>query len=260
MRDGIVLHVESDGDGPALVLAAGLGGSAAFWDPLVPRLASRFRLIRFDHRGVGRSDRPATGHSIARLSADVTDILDALGIDRADFVGHSTGGAIGQELALTAPDRLRRLVLSGTWARADARFRLLFETRIAVLEALGPRAHQGLALLLGSGADWSPAREAEVAGALDIADSMAPLDAAILGQRMRMLLDFDRLDDLPTVSMPTLVVSAEDDMIVSAVQGRAIADAIPGARFALQAGGHFFPRVDPHGFCWLVTAFLEEHP
>lgn len=253
--DGCVLHVEHEGSGPPLILISGLGGTADFWDGVRPALAQAFQLVVFDHRGTGRSARPADGYSIGRIAKDVIAIMDALGIERAHVVGHSTGGAVTQTLALDAADRVGRIVISGSWARADYRFRLLFETRLAVLQAAGPEAYTAFGQILAYPPAWVNENETRVAGAIArSAKELAAPEAA--AARLRMLLEHDRLDDLQRITAPALVIGADDDMIVPVAHARMIAERIPGATYAELTGGHFFPRTMTRDFLDLVRGFL----
>jgi pimeloyl-ACP methyl ester carboxylesterase len=102
-----------------VLLVAGLGGRGEFRPADVTALARVFRVITHDHRGTGGSTLSPGPYSVARLADDVLRPMDALGVERADFVGHSTRGAIRPHLALRAPQRLHRLVLSRTWCRPD---------------------------------------------------------------------------------------------------------------------------------------------
>ncbi len=254
--DGCALHVEREGDGTPLLLISGLGGTADFWAPLRPLLRDDFQLVLFDHRGTGRSDRPSHGYSIQRIAADAIAIMDALRIDRAHMVGHSTGGAVTQTLALDAADRVDRIVISASWARADYYFRLLFETRLAVLEHAGATAYASLGQVLGFPPAWITEHEADVRRAIARGEQeLASPDAT--AARLRMLFAHDRLADLPRITAPTLVLGASDDMIVPIAHARAIADRIPGAEFRELTGGHFFPRSQTARFVEIISRFLR---
>ena len=115
MPDTVRLHHVVDGDtGPVVVLGASLGTDLSLWDDLAADLARDHRVVRFDTRGHGRSPAPDGGYTVEGLTADVVALVDELGVDRFAYVGLSLGGAIGQVLALTHPQRLSSLVLACT--------------------------------------------------------------------------------------------------------------------------------------------------
>src|SRR5437867_6086630 len=135
------IYYEEAGEGPPLLLVPGLSGVGSFWAPQVRELARDFRVIVHDHRGAGRSTHSRIRYSVEQMAADVIGLMDALGLDAAHFVGHSTGGAIGQVLAQDHARRLRSLVLSATWAGPDPYFRRLFEARKQTLLDSGVEAY-----------------------------------------------------------------------------------------------------------------------
>jgi 3-oxoadipate enol-lactonase len=117
----VEVHHELTGpsDSPVLVLAGPLGGTLEIWKPLVDPLAERFRVLRYDHRGHGRSPVPHGSYAIPDLAVDALALLDRLDIERAAFCGLSLGGMVGIWLAVHAPERLSSLVLCSTSAYYD---------------------------------------------------------------------------------------------------------------------------------------------
>src|SRR6516225_1566855 len=109
------------------------GGVVSFWEDQVATFAKRFEVVTFDHRGFGQSDPSRIGYTVERMAVDVIGLMDALGIKRGHVVGHSTGGAIAQTMAIEYPSRLASVVLSATWSKTDAYFRRLFGLRKEVL-------------------------------------------------------------------------------------------------------------------------------
>jgi aminoacrylate hydrolase len=108
------IHWEEHGqpDGPAILLSSGLGGSGSYWQPNLAALGTRQRVITYDHRGTGRSDRDVPGDlTVDAMAADVVALMDAIGLQSCTFIGHALGGHIGLALALSAPERLDRLVV-----------------------------------------------------------------------------------------------------------------------------------------------------
>ena len=116
------LWVDDRGDGPPVLLIAGLGDPAEAWTFQQEELSSRYRTIAFDNRGVGRSPLPDTPLTVAGMADDAATILDELGIDRADIVGFSGGSVTAQELAIRHPERVKSLVLMGTFGKGDRYF------------------------------------------------------------------------------------------------------------------------------------------
>jgi len=131
------LYYERNGMGFPVLFVSGLGGFASFWQDQVAAFSKRFEVITFDHRGFGESDPSRIGYTVERMAVDVVGLMDALGIKRGHVVGHSTGGAIAQTMAIEYPNRLASVVLSATWTKTDAYFRRLFALRKEVLQRLG---------------------------------------------------------------------------------------------------------------------------
>jgi 3-oxoadipate enol-lactonase len=120
MRSVEVHHeLAGSADSPVLVLAGPLGSTLDIWEPHVDRLAERFRVLRYDHRGHGQSPTPSGPYEIADLGGDAIALLDRLGIERAAFCGVELGGMVGIWLAAHAPERVSALVLCSTSARYD---------------------------------------------------------------------------------------------------------------------------------------------
>jgi 3-oxoadipate enol-lactonase len=112
--NGIDIYFEEHGSGEPLLLIMGWGGNAATWNPQLPGLAERYRVIAFDNRGIGRTSAPPGPYTIGQLADDALGLLDALELERAHVFGISMGGMIAQELALAHPGRIGALVLGCT--------------------------------------------------------------------------------------------------------------------------------------------------
>ncbi len=255
--DGCRVTYDVSGNGEALLLIPGLGGAASFWSDIVPLLADRYKVIAFDHRGTGRSDRPAGRYTLSRIARDAVEILRAENIEKSHIAGHSTGGMVAQFIALDAPQTVRSLVISGSWEKPDARFVALFAARLAVLRAAGPKEYQKLTHALGFPSHFLEANadllERAVEGA---ADALSPLPVA--EARIAMLLTDERSGELQRIAAPTLVIGATDDALIPFAHSRRLAALIPGARLAVIDGAHFFPRVHPGRYARTLRDFLEE--
>ena len=226
LEDGGQLHYEVHGSGPPLFLVPGLGGLGSFWQPHMAALAERFTVVLHDHRGTGQSSLERIDFSVGQMAGDVLELMDHLGIGRTHLVGHSTGGAIGQTIALDAPDRLERLVLGATWASADSYFRLLFESRAEILRGLGPGAYQRASALFL----WPPfwVRDHPEVGAVDDAEAERRIpDPELVLRRIAAIQRFDRRAELCRITTPTLVIGARDDNVTPAYLSEDIARLIP---------------------------------
>lgn len=126
----IDVYYEVHGDGPPLVFVGGLGVDLTVFAPFVAQLARGFRVLTFDHRGAGRTDKPDIVYSIPMMAEDTAGLMDALGLARAHVVGVSMGGRIAMELAARYPGRVDRLVLISTAATGTGRLRLPLPVRI----------------------------------------------------------------------------------------------------------------------------------
>jgi aminoacrylate hydrolase len=253
--DGCRIHYETFGiAGPRLILIPGLSGDGRFWAGVVRVLEADHRIIVTDHRGAGRSDRPEGPYSIPLIVNDIAGLLTQTG-GSAHIVGHSTGGAIAQVLALDHAELGLSYTISSSWARADTRFRTLFSARAELLEAGMAETYQRLGHVLSH----EPSYLETHAGQLEAAVAAAPHTLApltVTAARVRMLLDHDRLADLPRIDAPVQVIASTGDILTPPILSQAIAAAIPGAGFVTVPGAHFHPLADPEGFAAIIRRFI----
>src|SRR5689334_23864116 len=113
------LYCERHGAGFPVLFISGLSGHGAYWRDQVPAFAKRFEVVLHDQRGIGQSDHSRVAYTVERMAQDVVRLMDALGIAKAHIVGHSTGGAIAQILAIEHPQRLASAVIAASWTKAD---------------------------------------------------------------------------------------------------------------------------------------------
>ncbi|NWG75822.1 MAG: 3-oxoadipate enol-lactonase [Rubrivivax sp.] len=124
-------------DRPWLVMSHSLACNIAMWDPQMPMLGKRFRVLRFDTRGHGASDAPPGPYTLEQLADDVKGLLDALGVRETHWMGLSMGGMIGQTFALKYPGILKSLVLADTSSRIPEEAQPLWAERIRIAESQG---------------------------------------------------------------------------------------------------------------------------
>jgi aminoacrylate hydrolase len=249
--DGGTLAYEAAGAGAPIVFIAGLGGHGSYWKAQIQSFSPDFQTVTFDHRGVGASTG-SLPYSIEQWAGDTLRLMDHLKIGRAHLVGHSTGGAIAQVIATGHADRIASLVLGGTWARPDARFRRLFEFRARVLHELGPEAYEDLGLTLTLPAGLPPGAATR--------PSARHTPADVVLARIDALLAHDARDRLRHIRTPTLVIAADDDVLVPRPLSEVIAGEIAGARLHVFArGGHHFPQTQTEAYNELLRDFFRAH-
>lgn len=257
VRDGAELFWECHGgDGPPLVLAAGLGGVGTYWEPNIPALRERFCVYTFDQRGTGRSSRCAV-ESVEQMSADLVAILDDAKLDRVHYLGHSTGGAIGVATALDYPQRLASLMVYASTTCGDAYRRRIFALRAALHKSMGAESYAAYTTLLlyppyYINANHESLLAAEARAARDLGDPH------VQQSRLNAILAFDRRDELRTITIPTAVVCADDDILTPSYFSRDYAARIPNAESHwFDRGGHALSRTEPDTFNALALAFFN---
>ena len=246
------------GDGVPVALVAGMGGAGTYWAPQLANFAARHRVLVTDQRGTGRSARVKV-ESIEQLAEDFVALLDALNVEKVHFVGHSTGGAIGQVVAVRYPQRIASLVLYASIHKADPYRHRIWGLRKRILETLGPEVYAQTTSLFFYPPDYIVENDAALR-AVEARTAAGELSAPeIMGSRIDAILNFNIGPELGNVRAPTLVVCAEDDLLTPAYFSREMAQLIPGARLELYAkGGHALSRSLPAQFNALVLGFLQE--
>lgn len=242
------LHFETHGpeDAPPLILSSGMGGSAGYWRPNLAALAECFRVIAYDHRGTGRSDRTVTPQ-IDSIGEDMRVLMDGLGIARAAILGHAIGGMGALTLALDAPERVARIVVINGWGRLDPYTARCFAARLALLRAYGPRQYVDAQPIFLYPPQWISDHHAELEAESE--HHVAGFPAAMVEQRILEALRFDILDRLGEIAVPVQLIASKDDALVPWACSKRLAEAIPGAQLAtMDWGGHACNVTDPAGF------------
>jgi 3-oxoadipate enol-lactonase len=239
-------------DLPPLVLGGSLGTTMAMWDPQWSALAGAARLIRFDHRGHGGSPVPPGPYEMADLGRDVLALLDRLELERASYCGLSIGGMVGQWLAVNAPERIDRLVLLCTAPHLPPAS-AWHERARAVLEAGSAEIVAEAVIGRWFTAPWAEAHPELVARHRA---TIVATPAAGYAACCEAIAGYDVRSGLPAVTAPTLVVAGAQDPSIPPEHGRAIADAVPGARFELLDPAAHLASVERADD---VTALIAEH-
>jgi pimeloyl-ACP methyl ester carboxylesterase len=257
------------GAGPAIVLIHGLASSSATWRRVGPRLAKNNTVVAVDLLGHGESSKPRGDYSLGAQASGIRDLMVALDLERATFVGHSFGGGIAMQLAYQFPERCQRLVLvaSGGLGKevtpllravalpgAEYVMPLLLHVRPrAALVSLGQRLRRfGLRFDDATSEMWhgysslttAEGRLAFIATVREVID--------LAGQRVSAN---DKL--YLAAAIPTLIVWGDRDAMIPVAHAHAAHDAIAGSRLEILKGsGHFLPMQDGDRLAALITDFL----
>ena len=254
--DGGEINYEVTGEGQPLIFVSGLNGVARYWQSQVPVFAKHYKVVTYDQRGTGGSDRLQKTFSVDQMTAELLALMDGLKIERAHIVGLSTGGAIGQTLAITQPQRVAHLVLSSTWTHCDPWFRRLFEARRAMYQQCGPELHAMFHPLFLYPPEYVNSHDDEITEEQNNAPTKSSSVDISVG-RINGLLAFDRRAGLPTIKAPTLVLTCDNDYITPSYHAEYIARTIPGAKLVIpKGGGHSFSKANPAEFNRIVLDFL----
>jgi 3-oxoadipate enol-lactonase len=254
--NGASLRYELTGGGPKtpLVLVHELGGSLESWDPTLHAFAAGRRVLRFDWRGAGLSERVRGTLALETMLADIRALMDRVGLAQpCDMIGSALGAGIAIGFAIRHPDRLRRLIACNpaTGGAGPARDGLL--ARAEGVERDGMRAFAETSLarsyperLRGDGDRFTWYRLRWIAN-----------DPGSFAAHNRMLAGMDLAPDFGRVRAKTLVLAGEHDGLRPPAAVKAIAEAIPGAEYRNVDSGHFMAVQTPELFLSHALPFLD---
>lgn len=249
------LGYDEAGDGPVLLMVHGFPIDRRIWTEQLSGLSDIRRVVAVDLRGRGKSPASEAGWTIDTHADDLAETVQSLGVDQVDLAGISMGGYIAFAFWRRYPQMVRSLILVSTRANEDPP-----EYKTG-REMTAERARQyGTAALAGSMLpnllDESASQEVKdrvvgifesVPGATSAADSLAMKDRA------------DSTGDLPSITVPTLIIEGKGDHLLPEGSGEALADPIPGAKLVrIPAAGHFAPIENPDAVNSAIRGFLDE--
>ncbi|PZP56806.1 MAG: 3-oxoadipate enol-lactonase [Azospira oryzae] len=228
--NGIEINYEVEGQGPWLVFSHSLACHLGMWYEQAVAFRDRYRILRYDTRGHGKTSAPAGPYTLELLADDLLGLLDALGIDRMHFVGISLGGMIGQVFALRHPERLASLTLCDTTSYYPPEAWPMWEERIRVVREKGMEAMVEPTLARWF-TDAFRARRHDVMKRIGAMIRATPVEGYI--GCCHAIPKIDTRARLKEIRCPTLVIVGEEDAGTPVAMARAIHEAIPGSRLAV---------------------------
>jgi pimeloyl-ACP methyl ester carboxylesterase len=258
------LNYDLYGAGEPLLMIMGLGASSAAWDPeLVEELAKSFRVITFDNRGTGKSDKPDKPYSIEMFADDAAGVLDGLKIPRAHVFGVSMGGMIAQEFGIRHAARTATLTLGCTTAGGEhsvppppESLKILTAPR----EGVAPDEVIRRGWPLGYTADYIRSHRAELESRIPrLLENPTPPFA--FQRQLEGTYTLKTWDRLPQIKAPTLVISGAQDVLIPSRNSELLAQRISGAKLHLiPNAGHAFTTESRDDFLRVFVPFVKAHP
>ncbi len=259
--NGINTYYEEVGSGPALLLIAGNGMDHTTFHEQVPRLSEHFRCITYDLRGIGRSDVPDGGYSTPEMARDALALLSALGIDAAHVAGYSLGGAIGQEMAIAEPQRVRSLSLYATFDRPEPYLRLRYDLLLSILVDTTPDLWARFTAFSAFGEAYINEHWEEVRAEIGRRHARwlgpaAPSKVGLAGH-YRAILDHDAADRLDRIRCPTWIAVGDQDPVTPVAYSKRLHERIEGSELAVFPGKpHRLLNFQAEDFSRMAAEFL----
>jgi pimeloyl-ACP methyl ester carboxylesterase len=256
LGDGAKIYWRERGEGDPVLLIMGLGWASDMWYRTTPELSRKYRTVVFDNRGIGRSDSPPGPYSISGMADDAAAVLEAAALDSAHVFGHSMGGMIAQELALSYPERVRSLILGGTNCGGRNAVPPAPEV-LGVLTARGINPVDAFWAIAPYIYDSATPRE-KIQEDLEVRCRAFPSRESYLAQ-LHAIIEWESYRRLNSVKVPTLVLHGETDRLIPAENADILAKEIPDARLLKLAGAsHVFQTDRPQATAAALLSFLQE--
>ena len=237
--NGINVNYKVHGEGEPLVLIMGFAGPGQAWFFQTRAFKKYYKVVTFDNRGVGKTDKPSEPYTIKAMADDTIGLMDHLGIDKAHILGYSLGGIVAQELAINYPERVRKLILASTLST-------MRQIASEMLEAMG----------LGEDFSEEDVRSADIGKALSslvanafnsrlyrmILVPIVPIYTRLVGLKglkgqVEAIAGCNTLDRLHTIEAPTLVIVGTEDKVATPGGSEVMASRIPNAKLVKVEGG-----------------------
>ena len=248
------IHYELDGpaDAPTLVLSNSLGTNLSLWDSQLPIFSQRFRVLRYDSRGHGQTPATQGEYSVDMLGRDVLQLLEALNLKRINFCGLSIGGMTGMWLAINAPPRLEKLVLSNTAPKIGQLD--TWNERIRAVREGGTKAVAQQVVDRWFTPGFRLNHPDEIAKTRHMIENTST--DGYVGS-CAAVRDFDFWEKVGTIRSQTLVIAGTHDASVPPSDAQKLAKQIPAARYIELAAAHISNIEAAGGFTDEVSSFLR---
>jgi 3-oxoadipate enol-lactonase len=243
----VALAFVDEGSGFPLLMGSSLGTDSRLWAQVASSLTDSRRVIRYDHRGHGSSPVPAGDYTLEQIATDALELMDSLGIERADYCGVSMGGMVGMWLAANHPSRIRR-----TSAHMAPQQPWIDRAALVRAEGMASVAQPTLERWL------TPEFLAANSPAVMVTrDQLMGTDPQGYAGCAMAVGEMDLRADLSSISAPTLVIVAEDDPSTPPSHGEFIAESIAGSQLARVPGRHLALVEHPEQFSMVIGEFLD---
>ncbi len=258
--NGININYESHGDPsrPCVVLIGGLGSQITSWATQVPLYSKQYRVIVFDNRGAGKSEKPLDPYTTRDMAADTIALLDHLGVEMAFFVGKSMGGMIAQWIGIDYPDRVLKLVMGCSSASRDQVGNEILRVGREIAEKSGMKTVWLMALFLGYTRKYIENNIESIKTAMSYLEESDEALSGYKGQS-NACEQHDTRTHLHTINAPTLVMLGATDMIASPDRSRELAELIPDSKLLIfEDVGHGFWRERQPEVDRAVLEFIDD--
>jgi 3-oxoadipate enol-lactonase len=251
----VKIYWDDQGQGEPVLLIMGLGYPSDMWFRTRPVLNEQYRTIALDNRGVGKTDSPPGPYPIPVMAEDAAKVIKAAGCDQVHVIGVSMGGMIAQELALLHPELVKSLVLGCTTPGGPIAVPAAPEVLATLMARGNMTADEGVRAMIPFIYDESTPRE-RVEEDLTVRLRSFPSAESYFAQ-VQGVMGFDSYSRLPQLKVKTLVIHGENDLLIPAVNGRLLAEAIPGAKLVmLPNASHIFVTDQPEASEQALKDFL----
>lgn len=254
--DDIYLNYESEGAGDALVFINGITMDTNGWGYQAPFFSKFYKVIRYDCRGQGLSDKPDEPYSQRMHADDLKNLLDALGVDKIHLVGLSNGGMIAQHFALNFPDNLRSLVLVDTCCYVDRLLELMIDTWIKATEIGGNEFRFDMSLPVIFSENFIKNNEENLLRMKE--NNLAVNSPKAIVNLVKATAGHDLCDRVSEIKCPTLIIVGEEDILIPQKHSRILHEKIQGSKLiTIKDCGHVPSIEKPGEFNEIVYGFLS---